>query len=39
MAYAEKVARHAMSLSKAEEIQAYLKAELSGLGLDYILEL
>lgn len=39
MAYAEKVASHAMSLSKAEEIEAYLKAELSGLGLDYILEL
>lgn len=39
MAYAQNVARHAMSLSKAEEIEAYLKAELSGLGLDYILEL
>ncbi|MEL7654827.1 MAG: phosphoenolpyruvate--protein phosphotransferase, partial [Bacillota bacterium] len=39
MNYAKKVAEHAMSLSKADEIEGYLKNELKGLGLDYILEL
>lgn len=37
--YAQKVAQHAMSLTRAEEIETYLKDELKGLELDYILEL
>ncbi len=39
MRYAKKVAQHAMSLSTAEEIEAYLKDELRELGLDYLLDL
>lgn len=39
MEYAKKVAQHALSLTRAEEIEAYLREELKGLGLDYILEL
>ena len=39
MSYAKKVAQHAMSFAKAEEIEAYLKDELKGLGLDYLLGL
>jgi len=39
MAYAKSVAQHALSLTKAEDIQSYLKDELVKLGLDYILDL
>lgn len=39
MDHAKKVARHALSLTKAEDIEAYLFEELKGLGLDYILDL
>jgi phosphotransferase system enzyme I (PtsI) len=39
MEYAKKVAQHALSLTKAEEIEGYLREELKGLGLEYILEL
>ena len=38
MSYAREVAQHALSLAKAEEIEAYLRGQLSELGLDYILE-
>jgi len=38
MAYAKSVAQHALSLTKAEEIETYLRGKLSELGLDYILE-
>lgn len=39
MDYAKETAAYALSLTRAEEIQAYLKERLKGLGLDYILEL
>ena len=37
--YAQKVSQHALSLSRADDIQAYLKEELKSLNLDYLLEL
>ena len=39
MSHAKKVAQHAMSLSTAEKIEAYLKDELKALSLDYLLDL
>ncbi len=37
--YAGQVAEHALGLTSAAEIEAYLKGELVKLGLDYLLEL
>jgi phosphotransferase system enzyme I (PtsI) len=38
-AYAGQVARRALELTCAEDVEAYLKSELVKLGLDYLLEL
>ncbi|HWQ80175.1 MAG TPA: phosphoenolpyruvate--protein phosphotransferase [Anaerovoracaceae bacterium] len=37
--YAKQVAEHALSLTGAGEVEAYLKGEIVKLGLDYLLEL